>query len=254
MSNLKVALQAANLFSSRTISEPPSKAAILHQRFSILSLLLTLITTINHGHPTLNGVDVVQQKNQSEQHGQPRPHIMEAVLAILVRESEVLACMMYGRESRPTKILAAQQPQSAGDSQQPARGLQQPTEEDEIDQYRYEESSPFRIAAITNGLLLKMGGKKSEEATKNMPQGKKKGGGLKEGLKDRFQGKKVGEGMKDQLQGQEARGAKNRLRGQEAKEETQDDQLQDYALVEPGKSLWDLAPIEEPVQVTDDTM
>jgi len=98
-----------------------------------------------------------------------------------------------------------------------------------------------------------MGGKKSEDlmAAKNMSQGKKSGG-LKGGLKDRFQGKKLW-GTKDQRQGQEARGAKDQLRGQEAKEGTQDDQLQDYALAEPGKNLWDLTEIEKPV-VTKNSM
>ena len=254
MSSLKVVLQAANPFSSRTpelqlsesscTPEPPSEAAILHHRFSILSLLLTLITTINSGHPTLsNGVDVVQQKDQSEQHGklEIRPHIMEAVLAVLVQESEILACMTYGTEPRPTRILAAQQPQqTVKDSQQPTRD-----DSDELEQYRYEESSPLRVAAIANGLLLKMGGKKSREATKNIPQGKKKAGGLKGG----FQGKKLREGTKDKLQGQEARGAKDRLRGQG----TQDNQLQDYVLVEPGKSPRAFGPIEEPVRETKDS-
>ena len=253
MSGFKVVLQAANPFSSRTpelqsppsctpeLQSPPSRnleppsdseAAILHQRFSILSLLLTLITAINSGHPTLGDVlQVVQQKNQSEQRGrlEIRPHIMEAVLAMLVQESEILACMTYGLEPQPTRILAAQQPhQTVRDSQQLTGD-----DLDELEQYRYEERSPLRIAAITNGLLLKMGGKKSGEA--NMPQGKKKASGSK-------QGKKLKEGMKDQLQGQEARGAKDQLRGQGA----QDDQLQDYALVEPGKISRAFGPIEEP--------
>jgi hypothetical protein len=154
---------------------------------------------------------------------------MEAVLAVLVQESEILACMTYGLEPQPTRILAAQQPhQTVRDSQQLTGD-----DLDELEQYRYEECSPLRIAAITNGLLLKMGGKKSVEA--NMPQGKKKASRSK-------QGKKLKEGTKDQLQGQEARGAKDQLRGQRA----QDDQLQDYALVEPGKISMAFGPIEEP--------
>ena len=68
-----------------------------------------------------------------------------------------------------------------------------------------------------------------------MPQGKKKVSGSK-------QGKKLKEGTKDQLQGQEARGAKDQLWGQGA----QDNQLQDYVLVEPGKISRAFGPIEEP--------
>ena len=49
-----------------------------------------------------------------------------------------------------------------------------------------------------------------------MPQGKKQGEGLKEGLKDRFPGKELREGMKGWLQGQEARVAKDQLRGQDS--------------------------------------
>ena len=222
MSSIKAALQAANLFSSRTpdpqssqsesrTPEPTTDPAILYQRFSILSLLLTLITTINRGHPTLSGLDVVQKNevDQSDQHGYTRPHIMEAVLAVLVKDSEVVACMTYG----PTGIVAIQQ---------------HLTEEDE--EYRFYEGSGLRVAAITNGLLLR-GGDKLGKATKNMPQGKKWGG-----FKDKIQGKKLGGGAKDQLL------------EQEAKEGTYRD-LQEYALVEPGQSLWALAPIEEPVTV-----
>ena len=58
-----------------------------HQRFSILSLLLTLITTINCGHSTLSGLDIVQKNevDQSDQHGYTCPHIIEVVLTVLVK-------------------------------------------------------------------------------------------------------------------------------------------------------------------------
>jgi hypothetical protein len=216
--NLKVALQTANPFSPRTPDPANEAAAILHQRFSILSLLLTLITTINHGHPTLR----VVQKNlqdQSDQRGrQVRPHVIEAVLAVLVRDIEVLACMTYGRELQPTGIVAIQQP------------MQNLVLEDE-EEYRFDEgSNPFRLTAIANGLLL---GRGKEGATKNVRQGKPWGA-----FKGKLQGKKLEAGTKDELRGQEAN-----------KERAQSRWYLNYSLAKPGKSLWALAGIKEPVAV-----
>lgn len=111
--------------SSSTLSEPETKV----RRFSILSLLLTLITTINSGHPTLNDPDISRQRLQRPEGG--RPHVMEAVLALLVRSTEILACMTYGGTGRPTEVLAVQQ----GDLEE---------------RYQHSEGG-LKVAAITNG-------------------------------------------------------------------------------------------------------
>jgi len=78
---------------------PPSGALkpeqdILHQRFIILSLVLTLVTTLNYGHPILQGLE--QRSGRDNRQRQTRPHIMEALLAILVKDTQILACMTYG--------------------------------------------------------------------------------------------------------------------------------------------------------------
>jgi hypothetical protein len=70
-----------------------------YRRFSILSLLLTLVTTINNGHPTLNGSGVVRQRLDRSKDSNSQL-IMESILAVLVKNTEVMACMTYQRRGK----------------------------------------------------------------------------------------------------------------------------------------------------------
>jgi len=67
-----------------------------HQRFSILSLLLTLVAAINSGHPTLIGSGVVRQRLHRGKDNKAQL-VMDSILAVLVKDTEVMACMTYRR-------------------------------------------------------------------------------------------------------------------------------------------------------------
>ena len=65
-----------------------------HQRFSILSLLLTLVAVINGGHLMLIGSGVVRQRLHQGKDNKAQL-VMDSILAILVKDTEVMACMTY---------------------------------------------------------------------------------------------------------------------------------------------------------------
>ena len=65
-----------------------------HQMFSILSLLLTLVAVINGRHPMLIGSGVVCQRLHQGKDNKAQL-VMDSILAILVKDTEVMACMTY---------------------------------------------------------------------------------------------------------------------------------------------------------------
>jgi hypothetical protein len=73
----------------------------LHDRFSHLSLLLTLVSALNNNkHPTLNLEDVLAETKLRLD----KPHnglsVVEAALQLLVRDTEILAGMSFGNPLR----------------------------------------------------------------------------------------------------------------------------------------------------------
>jgi hypothetical protein len=75
----------------------------LRQRFRHLSLLLTLVATLNSDNyqPTFHHRDVIQEKlcTINNHCRNPEPTPMEAALGVFVRGSETLAAMLYGAEN-----------------------------------------------------------------------------------------------------------------------------------------------------------
>jgi hypothetical protein len=203
---------------------------ILHERFSILTLLLTLVTALNHGHPTLD----VKQKSDRER--QTRPHIMEALLAVLVQDSQILACMAYG---------------NGGGLVVRDQGAERVTGDEPADEhYRIPEGpSLLRIATINNGELgPKMRDEPKDKLAEIIAQFKKLKMKKLKKLKI-FGANKQGGATQDQVQSQEAGGAtkyQGQLQEQEAGE---DDELQKYSLLEPGHDLWALGEIEDAVGI-----
>jgi hypothetical protein len=218
--------------------EPQSQMKILHERFSILSLLLTLVTTLNYGHPTLEGFE--QRSNRNRQ--QNRPHIMEALLAILVMDTQILACMTYGNGG----VVIQKEPADRLTGDEPAD-----------EQYHVPEGKLFQIATINNGQNSGSAvNSKPRQASKDVKQkiksglnrllGKKPGGATQ----DQIEGQEAGGATKDegQLQEQEAGGAtKDQVQLQEQDVVTQEDQVQKYTLVKPGEDLWTSDLITNPI-------
>lgn len=146
---------------------------------------------------------------------------MEALLTILVKDTQVLACMTYGNGG----VVVQNQPD------QPNQAGALPDDE----QCHIPVGSKlFQIAAISNGELEGVGRK-----ARQPPKGAIKGL-ISVGLK-KIRRKKSGDVTKNQVQGQEVGRMdldQDQLQAQEAGKETQD-QSQGYALVDPGQNHWD---------------
>ena len=117
------------------------------KKFSILSLLVTLIATINYGHPSLNGSVNPQRLIRPEMEDR-RPHIMEALLSLLVRKTEIMACMTYG----PTSAIVALEQGGQAQGEQIAQAKEAPSDDlDEPTHRPGKSQNGFRIAAFENG-------------------------------------------------------------------------------------------------------
>jgi hypothetical protein len=203
--------------------EPQSQIKILHERFSILTLLLMLVTMLNYGHPTLEGF---KQRSKSDCQQQTCPHIMEALLAILVMDTQILAGMTYGNGG----VVIQKEPADRLTGDDPAN-----------EQYHIPNGKLFQIATINNGQSGELVvGSKARQTSKDMKKM------LKLGF-DRLWGKKQGGATPDEVEGQDAGGAtKDQGKLQEQDAVTQDS-LQKYELVKPGEDLWASDLITAPV-------
>jgi hypothetical protein len=72
-------------------SKEPDERQSLHDEFRCLTMLLTFVATINHGHPTLPTSHGQWYHGPLESHQPNRPVALNAVAAILVRDWEVVA-------------------------------------------------------------------------------------------------------------------------------------------------------------------
>ena len=171
---------------------------------------------------------------------------MEALLAILVQDTQILACMTYGNRGLVVQNQLADELADMPDDEQ----------------YHIPEGPKLlQIATVNNGDLGGSSGK-----VRRVLKGKKKG--VVSVLKNILRGKKPGDATQDQVQGQEAGVAKeagsakvaggattdqDQLPEQEEGGAPREDQLREYALVEPGQDLWNLESIEDPVGLKQST-